>query len=69
MTTEAENQMITVCDKCLQASCWQGAYMCWEWKGAGKVQKTINELKALDLEHPTWWVSDEDLGRGKGRRI
>jgi hypothetical protein len=28
---------ITVCDKCLQASCWQGIFMCQESAHAGTV--------------------------------
>jgi hypothetical protein len=46
---------VTVCDKCLQATCWQGIFMCWESGTAGTVEKTIDELKALDLEHPSYW--------------
>lgn len=46
---------VTVCDKCLQASCWQGIFMCDEAQFAGTVEKTIDELKALNLEHPDYW--------------
>lgn len=53
--------LITVCDKCLQASCWQGEFMCDESQGAGTVQKTRRELEALALEHPDWWKTDEEL--------
>ena len=48
--------MITVCDKCLQASCWQGEFMCGESKTAGTVKKTVAQLKKLNLENPEWWV-------------
>ena len=46
---------VTVCSACLQASCWQGAFYCDEYKTAGTVEKTIAELKKLALEHPSYW--------------
>lgn len=54
MKTETENT-ITVCDKCLQASCWHGEFMCFEAIDAGTTEKTIVELKKLNLEHPSYW--------------
>jgi hypothetical protein len=48
---------ITVCDKCLCASCWQGIFYCqhaWD-KDAGTVEKTIEELRELGLESPDYW--------------
>ena len=50
-----EERTVTVCDKCLMATCWQGIFMCQESQYAGIVQKTIAELKALDREHPSYW--------------
>ena len=52
---------ITVCDKCLTASCWQGLFMCDDSKFAGTVQKTLEELKELNLEHPSYWKTDKQL--------
>ena len=49
---------ITVCDKCLQASCWQGAFMCDEAQFAGTIEKTIEELKELNLESSDYWKVD-----------
>ena len=46
---------ITICDKCLKASCWLGVFMCWESDVAGTVEKTVEELQKLNLEHPDWW--------------
>lgn len=46
---------VTVCDKCLQASCWQGIFMCWESRGAGTTEKTIAELRDLNLENECYW--------------
>ena len=46
---------VTVCDKCLRASCWQGIWMCEESQFAGTVEKTTEELKKLDREHSDYW--------------
>ncbi len=46
---------VTVCDKCLTASCWQGSFMCDEAQNAGTVEKTVTELKKLKREHPSFW--------------
>jgi len=46
---------IIVCDKCLQASCWHGDFMCDDAQNAGTVKKTIAELKKLNREHPDHW--------------
>lgn len=52
---EADTTRVTVCDRCLQASCWQGIFMCWESRAAGVTTKTIAELHHLNLEHPDYW--------------
>jgi len=54
-------EKITVCDKCLMASCWQGLFMCDDSKFAGTVEKTIDELKELNLEHSSYWKTDRQL--------
>lgn len=51
--------LVTVCDKCLQASCWQGVFMCDDSQNAGTVEKTKYELKKLNLEHPSYWGEGE----------
>ena len=56
-----QNALITVCDACLCASCLQGIFMCQQSRYAGTVQKTRFELAALDLEHPSFWYTDEEL--------
>lgn len=49
---------ITVCDKCFQATCWQGVFMCDESQNAGTAEKTIAELIALKTgEHPDHWTT------------
>jgi len=47
---------VTVCDRCLQASCWQGEFMCDEARYAGTTTKTVAELRKLNLEHPDYWT-------------
>lgn len=53
---------ITVCSACLCASCWQGEFYCDEYKTAGTVEKTIEELTALHREHPEYWDIDPNTG-------
>ena len=50
-----EERTVTVCDKCLRACCWQGYNMCIENKSAGVIEKSVDELKELNLEHPRFW--------------
>ena len=47
--------LITVCDKCFCASCWQGILMCDNARIAGATERTIEQLTILDLEHPSYW--------------
>ena len=58
---------ITVCDKCLMASCWQGLFMCDDSIFAGTVEKTIDELKELNLEHSSYWKTDSQLAEAMGK--
>lgn len=53
--------LITVCDQCFQASCWQAIFMCDKATNAGVVQKTREELAALNLENPCYWKTDREL--------
>lgn len=50
-----ETDKVTVCAECLQASCWQGVFMCQKSKNANIVEKTVAELRALGREHPDYW--------------
>lgn len=59
---------ITVCDKCLQASCWQGSFYCEGAKAAGTVEKTRDELTALSLEHPSYWDNEANVRAGGKHR-
>ena len=49
-------RLITVCDKCLRAACWQGLFMCDEASGAGTTDKPIEELRKLSLESEGFWA-------------
>ncbi len=53
-----EDKLIMVCERCLQASCWQGEYLCDHADGAGSTLRPISELKKLGLEDPSWWIED-----------
>jgi hypothetical protein len=56
-----DDDLITVCAACLQASCWQGIFMCQQSQSADVVQKTRAALKALGRENPCYWMTDEEL--------
>ena len=57
----AEDRMVTVCDKCLRACCWNGIFYCDDYQHAGTVDKTVAELRKLDLEHSDYWNEDIPL--------
>lgn len=46
---------VTVCDRCLRASCWQGEFYCDDYRIAGLIEKTRAELMALNLENSHYW--------------
>lgn len=53
---------VTVCDKCLQAACWAGEFMCQESRGAGTTDMSIEKLRLLQYENPYWWFRDASTG-------
>lgn len=53
---------ITVCNKCLQASCWQGIFMCDNAATAGTVERKVSSLIKRDLEHPDYWNNELNSG-------
>jgi hypothetical protein len=55
LAAESPDKVVTVCDHCLRAACWQGHFFCDNYKGAGTVEKTVSELVKLRLEHPGYW--------------
>lgn len=48
-------RLITVCDACLQAACWQGEFYCDQSKTAGTVHLPVETLRKLDREHESYW--------------
>jgi hypothetical protein len=50
-----EKKIVTVCDRCLRACCWQGVFQCEEAKSAGVRQMSVSELEKLDLEGRQYW--------------
>ena len=57
------DKMITVCDKCLRASCWQGISMCPQSQTAGTTQITVTALQKLNLESACYWKTDDELDK------
>ena len=55
------NDLITVCNACYTAACWQGVFMCQHARNAGTIQKPRHELEKLALEHPSYLKTDEEL--------
>lgn len=51
--------MIYVCDKCLQASCWAGIFMCAEAKNAGLFRAMKSDLRKLGREHECYMDREE----------
>ena len=64
-------RVVTVCDQCLTACCWQGRFLCDKAAYAGTVDKSVAELRELNREHPSYWeppyvASPLDLGERNG---
>lgn len=45
--------IVTVCDRCLTASCWHGEFMCSDSQHAGTKELRASQLQKLGLEHPS----------------
>lgn len=58
-------ELITVCDSCYHASCWQGIFYCDEYKTAGTTERTRKELKKIaeqgicTAENSDYWSSEQ----------
>jgi len=55
-----DDDVITVCDKCEQASCWLGEFYCEQYKTAGIKKMTRRELASKSHEHPSYWKTDAE---------
>jgi hypothetical protein len=65
MENKFENKIIQVCSECLMATCVQGAFMCFDARGADILKHTVKELRSMNDgkgngESEDWW-SDEVL--------
>lgn len=56
-----QEEMITVCDSCLRASCWQGVFYCDNYFSAGTIQMTRKELAILGRESHAYFRTDVQL--------
>lgn len=50
-----DSEKVTVCSECLTACCWQGLFYCEKFQNSGTVEKTPDELRALNLENECYW--------------
>lgn len=59
-----KRRMITVCDECLRASCWQALIMCYRSGRAGTVRLPERTLESLGREHRDYWLTDDEVANG-----
>lgn len=55
MAEYKDTTLITVCNACFQASCWQGIFMCDEAVTAGTVDVSVESLRYENLEDESYW--------------
>ena len=60
---------ITVCNKCFQASCWQGETICDEYEKSDMKRMTVMDLIKMKLsyknqESPEYWKTDKEIEEG-----
>lgn len=53
-----DDMLITVCDACLQASCWLGEFYCDDYRSAATTEMTVRELRKLGRESPDYWAKE-----------
>lgn len=54
-----KKRLVTVCSNCLTAQCWHAGPTDLMCEGAGHaslVEKTVEELDRLNLEHPSYYA-------------
>lgn len=54
-TWRTESKLVTVCSKCLRASCWLHIFVCDENRSAGLETLTVAHLRKLGLENEQYW--------------
>ena len=45
-----------VCAACKSASCWWGIFYCDQYRNVGLARATEAQLRALELEHPDYFM-------------
>lgn len=65
--TAQDTRLVTVCSRCLRASCWQGQFYCDDAKSAGTVEKTVAELEKVGREHASYWFVNPATGNLDGQ--
>ena len=50
-----DERLVTVCDSCFCASCWNGLFYCDDYIGAGTVDLPVSRLRELNREHPSYY--------------
>ena len=53
------NKKVKVCGYCLTACCYQGIFLCNGRRNAKIAERTIDELKILDLESSFYWENED----------
>ncbi len=60
------DRKITVCDACLTAACWLAIFPCEKYRGAGTMEKTVQELHDLNVQYPrehhSYWFKSSHTG-------
>jgi hypothetical protein len=51
-------RMVTVCDSCRQASCWQAKFFCDNARSAGTVDVTLATLMQERRENEEYWFTN-----------
>jgi hypothetical protein len=59
MSVAADDRVIAVCSKCQTAACWAFIFPCDFYIAAGVKSMRVSELRALNLEHPSYWERPE----------
>jgi hypothetical protein len=56
-------KIVTVCDKCLTESCWQGRLMCSEARTAGTITATEAEIAQMTPSETERSLAEDTFGR------
>lgn len=59
MTRARPGYIVTVCDRCMRASCWHGEHPCDGARSAGTREVSSTDLDAAAREHPSNYSADK----------